>query len=217
MRSWGVFIRQVWLRWSLFGLMVPHNSRGSFSWRQVGCGWLAKATDWKSDWIIHPWKNVHKFIKIPWYPMHKSMDPNLTPQENHPLDVYIFYQSNHPKTTITINPPPPGVSPPKQKKKGCGKVSKFPVRSWAMVVMSTALLVQYPWQMRMPVRRQPRPCPRRGVRESGVRPRLGVEDTKNGWVCLEVSPKKQKEEILVDLFDEWKNFHPIWGRVATPK
>ena len=75
--------------------------------------------------------------------------------------------------------PPPGVSPPKtKKKKGCGKVSKFPVRSWAMVVMSTALLVQYPWQMRMPVRRQPKPCPRRGVRESGVRPRLGVEDTQ---------------------------------------
>ena len=31
-------------------------------------------------------------------------------------------------------------------------------------------------------------------------------------------PEKKQEEILVDLFvDEWKNFHPIWGRVATPK
>ena len=175
--------------WSLFGLMVPHNSRGSFSWRQVGWGWLAKATDWKSDWIIHPWNermciNSYRFPGVScislWTP---TWPPNKI---THWMSIS-FSKSNHPKTTITINPPP-GVSPPKQKK-GCGKVSKFPVRSWAMVVMSTAHLVQYPWQMRMPVRWQPRPCPRREVSPKKTGGDFG------GFVCWwmeELSPNLGK-------------------------
>ena len=132
--------------------------------------------------------------------MHKSMDPKLTPNKITHWSIRCLYLL--PKAISQKQPSlltPHLVYPLPNKKRGCGKVSKFPVRSWAMVVMSTVLLVQYPWQMRMPVRWQPRPCPRRGVRESGVRPCLGFRRHKNGWVCLEVFVCWWMEELSPNL------------------